>query len=115
MYIVGAAALHLTTLESLVTNTIVIIAESTAAEGKAEQVRALIESVVEPTRAEEGCLRYELFQDLNDINHVILVEEWQDQSSLDKHLGSEHLTGLFREIGPLLIDEGRGTRMTRIV
>ncbi|MFB7090329.1 putative quinol monooxygenase [Streptomyces sp. NPDC056296] len=95
-------------------DTVMIIAESNAAEGKADQVRSLIESVVERTRAEDGCLRYELLRDLDDDSHIILIEEWRDQASLDAHLASEHLTTMFQTMMPLLAGEGHGTRVARI-
>ncbi|GAA2967135.1 putative quinol monooxygenase [Streptomyces enissocaesilis] len=96
-------------------DTVMIIAESNAIEGKADQVRSLIQSVVERTRAEDGCLRYELLHDLDDDHHIILIEEWRDQASLDAHLASEHLSSLFQEMMPLLAGEGRGTRVSRVL
>ncbi len=100
---------------STVNDTVMIIAESNAAEGKADQVRSLIQTVVERTRAEDGCLRYELLRDLDDDSHMILIEEWRDQASLDAHLTSEHLTTLFKEMMPLLAGEGHGTRVARVM
>ncbi|PCC48419.1 putative quinol monooxygenase [Brevibacterium aurantiacum] len=94
--------------------TIMIIAESHAAPGRADQVRALFESVVDRTRAEDGCLRYELLQDLDNGDRIILVEEWLDQASLDAHLGADHIVTLFQEIMPLLTDSGRMTRVARL-
>ncbi|KUH38124.1 MULTISPECIES: putative quinol monooxygenase [Streptomyces] len=95
-------------------DTVMVIAESNAVEGKADQVRSLVESVVERTRAEDGCLRYELLRDLDDDHHIILIEEWRDQAALDAHLASEHLITLFQEMMPLLAGEGRGTRVARV-
>ncbi|MFD6415213.1 putative quinol monooxygenase [Streptomyces sp. NPDC060194] len=95
-------------------DTVMIIAESTAAQGKAEEVVRLIEDVVEPTRAEAGCVRYELMRDLDDDHRIILIEEWADQSARDAHLASEHLVRMFREMEPLLAAQGRGTRVARI-
>lgn len=95
--------------------TIMIIAESHAAPGRADQVRSLFEGVVDRTRAEDGCLRYELLQDLDNGDRIVLMEEWRDQESLDAHLGADHIVTLFQEIMPLLTDGGRMTRVARIV
>ena len=94
--------------------TIMIIAENRAASGKADQVRGIFESVVERTRAEDGCLRYELLQDLENSDRIILMEEWRDQASLDAHLGSDHIVTLFQEVMPLLTDGGRISSVARI-
>lgn len=91
-----------------------IIAESQAAAGRADQVRALFEGVVDRTRVEDGCLRYELVQDLDNGDRIILMEEWRDQGSLDAHLNADHIVSLFQEIMPLLTEGGRMTRVGRI-
>lgn len=37
---------------------------------------------------EEGCIQYESFI---DGSNFITIEQWQDQSSLDKHLAQSHV------------------------
>lgn len=94
--------------------TIVMIAENQAAPGRGAEVRALFEGVVERTRSEDGCLRYELFQDREDDDRIILLEEWRDEEALNAHLGAEHIKDLFQKIMQLLTDEGRMTHLSRI-
>ncbi|MGO2037596.1 MAG: putative quinol monooxygenase [Brevibacterium sp.] len=96
------------------TDTIVIIAESQAAAGQAERVRKLFTDLIDRTRAEDGCLRYELFRDRDDDHRFILMEEWRDQAALDAHLSSEHIAAFFREVMALLAEEGRMTYASRI-
>lgn len=96
------------------TESIMLIAESNAADGNAPQVRSHLESIVERTRDEDGCIRYELVQNMDDDNHIILIEEWCDQASLDAHLAQTHVNEVFQGVIPLLADEGRLTRVTRI-
>jgi quinol monooxygenase YgiN len=48
----------------------------------------LIESLlelIEPTRAENGCLQYDLLQDKNDENIIILLVKFIDQKSMTQH------------------------------
>lgn len=40
-------------------------------------------------RGEEGCLKYEYFQPLNDPETVLLIDVWEDQQSIDRHHASE--------------------------
>ena len=94
---------------------IMLIVESNAAHGNAPQVRSRLESIVERTRDEDGCLRYELVQDLDDDNHIILIEEWRDQTALDAHLAQAHVNAVFQSVMPLVADEGRLTRVRPIV
>lgn len=39
-------------------------------------------------RAEEGNLRYEYYQSLDDSKTVLLIDSWRDQQSIDKHHAS---------------------------
>lgn len=62
--------------------------------GKNGSARAFTEEMmnsgtVEKIRNEEGNLRYSYFFSLEDTETVLLIDEWTDQSALDKHHKSE--------------------------
>jgi quinol monooxygenase YgiN len=44
--------------------------------------------VVGPTAVQSGCISCRLYQDLNDPDAVILVEEWETREEFDNHLKS---------------------------
>ncbi|MCA9689631.1 MAG: putative quinol monooxygenase [Nannocystaceae bacterium] len=44
-----------------------------------------------PTRAEPGCVRYELCQSQDDERRFVLVEEWRSQAALDEHLTKPYI------------------------
>ena len=44
-----------------------------------------------PTRAEPGCLRYDLYRDLKDPAVWIFFEEWESAAQLQAHTESAHL------------------------
>jgi quinol monooxygenase YgiN len=49
-------------------------------------------AVVEPSRKDEGNLRYELFVDRNDPRRFVFVEHWADENAQRKHdSDSEHI------------------------
>lgn len=50
-----------------------------------QTVRALIDSI----RNEKGCISYRLYQDIENENDLILVDEWETQEDLDNHLQSD--------------------------
>ena len=56
-----------------------------AKEGQENQLRADLTAVVEPSRKEEGNLRYELFGDQSDARRFVFVEHWADAASREKH------------------------------
>jgi quinol monooxygenase YgiN len=72
-------------------DTIQVVAILEAGDGKADALREVAHSILEPTRAEDGCIRYELFQDSRDENVLVFVEEWRDQAALRAHGGRDHM------------------------
>ena len=60
----------------------------TAPKSRAEVVRALT-AQLGPTRAQPGCHRCDLYQDIENRETLTLVEEWESQAELDLRLRSE--------------------------
>jgi quinol monooxygenase YgiN len=60
----------------------------TAPQSRTEVVRTLA-AQLGPTRVQPGCLRCDLYQDLEDREAITLVEEWESQSDLDVRIRSE--------------------------
>jgi quinol monooxygenase YgiN len=56
-----------------------------------DQTRSLLVTLLEPTRAEEGCVTYELMQNTADPTDFTFVEEWTSDAALDGHLETKHL------------------------
>jgi quinol monooxygenase YgiN len=46
--------------------------------------------MLEPTRVERGCLSYRLYEDVEDINTFVLVEEWATQKDLENHICTDN-------------------------
>ena len=44
--------------------------------------------IADAIRAEEGNLRYEYYQPLDDPDSIMLVDSWRDQAALDAHHAS---------------------------
>ena len=41
--------------------------------------------IAEKIRSEEGNLRYQYFQPLDDPETILLIDSWKDQKAIDKH------------------------------
>ena len=50
--------------------------------------------IADAIRAEEGNLRYQYFQPLNDPETVLLIDSWKDQAAIDAH----HATSMMQQI-----------------
>ena len=46
--------------------------------------------MLEPARVERGCLSYRLYEDVEDRNIFILVEEWKTQDDLERHIRTDN-------------------------
>lgn len=68
----------------------VVIARWTAREGEAGAVRAAIEKLVEPSRAEAGCRFYQPTVDPGNPHVFVLVEIYDDEAAYRAHGESEH-------------------------
>ena len=63
-----------------------IIAITTAKSGKEAALGAAQEKLVAETLAENGCLRYELHQSLDDGRVRIFVETWESEAEWHTHM-----------------------------
>jgi quinol monooxygenase YgiN len=72
-----------------------VIARFVASQGKENQLRVLLQSMVTPTRAESGCESYELYES-DTQGRFYLNETWESRAALDRHLATPHFERLKR-------------------
>ncbi len=75
-----------------------IIAIITAAPGAESKLRAAQEILVADTLREEGCIRYELNQSLDDGRVVVFIETWASEELWQAHMQGAAIAK-FRESG----------------
>lgn len=46
--------------------------------------------MLEPSRVERGCLSYRLYEDIEDRNAFVLLEEWATQQDLESHIRTDN-------------------------
>ena len=59
---------------------------------KSEQRMAFLNyarEVVKEERQVDGCMGFEILQDVVQSDHFVMMEQWRDQTALDQHLQSE--------------------------
>ncbi|CAF1293663.1 unnamed protein product [Didymodactylos carnosus] len=72
------------------TTTIYLIADCYALPDKIEVVRQILESLIEVSRKEVGCIRYELFENLQDKTHFTIIHRWQSEDIVENHFTAKH-------------------------
>lgn len=56
-----------------------------------EETKRLMLSLLAPTRAEPGCLRYDVHQNTADATDFTFYETWAAEADLQRHLASPHI------------------------
>ncbi len=83
-------------------DTVHIVAHVVAQKGEEGRVRALLETLIQPTRAEPGCLKYELFVNKENPLDFVFLEEYASDNAFQAHMDSKHVTAAIAEGVPLL-------------
>lgn len=71
---------------------------------RARELRLLAEGLVKPTRAEPGCISYELLHSVDNPAEFVFIEEWSDARAADRHMASTHIQRALERVGDLLED-----------
>lgn len=61
-----------------------------AKEGCEATMKELLSAMVEPSKAEDGCIFYDIFQYKDNPRKFMAVETWRDDAALDGHKASAH-------------------------
>ncbi|MBC2724673.1 putative quinol monooxygenase [Desulfosporosinus sp.] len=78
-----------------------VIAKLTIKEDRVEEFKTLVPGLVEETRKEEGCLSYQLFQDLKNKKVLTFIEDWESMEALQRHMKSKHFQEAMPKIAEL--------------
>lgn len=60
------------------------------------QVQAELEKLIPTTRAEPGCLQYDLHRDNADPAHFMFYENWTSRALWQAHMNAPHLAAYMR-------------------
>lgn len=80
-------------------DTLKIVARMVAAPGKAQDLVRHMTRLVEETRKEAGCLRYDLFRGTANPDILIFVEEWETKELWEAHMAGEAIQSFNARIG----------------
>jgi quinol monooxygenase YgiN len=68
-----------------------IVANIKANPDKIELVTSELLNLIDITRAEEGCLNYDLHQDNDNPAHFMFYENWESRELWQTHMNAPHL------------------------
>lgn len=91
-----------------------VVAEIVAKPGCEQRLREELLRLIEPTRAEEGCLQYDLHESTEQPGRFLFYENWTSRAALDRHLATPHLERLSALLAELAQAEPRIDTFLRI-
>lgn len=68
-----------------------IVAVIRAREGRADRVHAHLRGLVAPSRADAGCLNYDLHVSVTEPGLFLFYENWATRADWDAHMVTPHL------------------------
>lgn len=81
-----------------------IVARILAKTEKREIVKAELLKLIDVTRAEEGCISYDLHQDNNNQDLFLFFENWESRELWQTHMGNAHLAEYLRATEGFVIE-----------
>ncbi len=73
-----------------------IVARILAKEEKRELVKSELLKLIDITRAEKGCINYDLHQDNENPNLFLFHENWQSRALWQEHMNNDHLAAYMK-------------------
>lgn len=70
---------------------LIIVASIKARPEQAQLVKSELLKLIDITRAEKGCLQYDLHQDNADQSLFLFYEQWESRELWQIHMGAPHL------------------------
>ena len=68
-----------------------IVANIITKADKINLVKSELLKLIDITRAEKGCINYDLHQDNESPTHFMLYENWESRELWQTHMGNQHL------------------------
>ena len=76
-----------------------------AKEGCEDKMKELLSAMVVPSKAEDGCIFYEIFQYEGNRRKFMAYESWRDEAALDGHKASAHYAVYKSSYEPYCLDK----------
>ena len=93
---------------------VTVIARVRAKHGMEHRVREELSRLIKPTRAEAGCINYDLHDSPSDPQLFLFHENWQSLAHLDAHRHSPHLLH-WRDVSADLLETPPDVTLWRIL
>lgn len=91
-----------------------VIAQIRTKAGQRERLRQVLFGLVTPTRAEAGCVTYDLHESNTEPGLFVFYETWKAEADLDAHFQTAHMVAFQARISELVEGAIKLTKCTKI-
>jgi quinol monooxygenase YgiN len=81
-----------------------VVARLRAKPGQETELRHQLQRLVTPTRAEAGCITYELSESKSEPGHFLFYEVWKSDADLEEHFQTSHMQAIGKLLPELLAE-----------
>ena len=92
-----------------------VVARFLARDGHAEDAAQFLCGFLEPSRAEDGCLFYDLYRDRENRNLFVILDGWRDDAAFAAHAASAHVARTLAALEPHLDSAPVIAKLDRVV
>ena len=82
-----------------------LIARIDAKPGQEQLLADALSELAGPSRAEAGCVQYDVCRSRENPGALIVLEEWESQAALDAHMETPHFTAFLAKVGDAIAGE----------
>jgi len=93
---------------------VTVIARIRAKTDKVQQVRGELLKLLAPTRAENGCINFDMHQGVTDQSQFLFHENWTSEAALKAHFETPHIKNWLRVAEGLLAEPLEVTLWNRV-
>jgi quinol monooxygenase YgiN len=101
-------------LRAMSSTALTVVALIKAKPGQEENLREALLNLIPTTRAEEGCLNYDLHRSMEEPGAFLFHENWTSKEALDAHLAKPHLREFLGRADELLAEPPQITLWEKI-
>jgi len=82
---------------------IVVVGRVITDASKRAQMIEVAQKVAAASREEAGCIEYRVFEDTEQPNRFVFVEEWADEEALQKHFRTPHIAEFMQAVPETIV------------
>jgi len=93
---------------------VTVIARIRAKAGRAQRVKEELLKLLAPTRAESGCINFDMHQGTTDPAQFLFLENWTSEAALKAHFETPHIENWLKQAEGLLAEPLEVTLWNRV-